>query len=203
MGNTGKSRSRIHPGLPKGQAACCVAVPGTTAQSTALRGSATAAHPRTGSSISVFVWRELYPLTPDALYHPALLSPFVRTSTCSGRSKSRPPAVSGDFAAALTPCPLPPHSPTTPRQPGHKAVRPSVQMHSISAISSVFYRSFSNKMPVFHRCFRIGCGHPGRVPSGLQVNTRRIQGTRPEQIPAATPTPQNATLACNEVFVTV
>ena len=45
--------------------------------------------------MSVFVWRELYSLTPDALYHPALLSPFVRTSTCSGRSKSRPPAVAG------------------------------------------------------------------------------------------------------------
>ena len=26
--------------------------------------------------MSVFVWRELYPLTPDALYHPVFLSPF-------------------------------------------------------------------------------------------------------------------------------
>jgi hypothetical protein len=45
--------------------------------------------------MAVFDWRELYPLTPDALYHPVF--PFVRTSTCSGRSKSRPPAAAWRF----------------------------------------------------------------------------------------------------------
>ena len=77
---TGTVPTRLNPpgtlrGRQKEKAACCVAVPGTSTQSSALRGAATTTHPGAGSTRSVFVWRELYLLTPDPLYHPVVLSP--------------------------------------------------------------------------------------------------------------------------------
>lgn len=68
----------------------CAVGGGTVRQTFAAHGEGTYFPPGTRAMILVFASLEHHHLTPDALYHPALLPPFLCTLTCSSRSESRP-----------------------------------------------------------------------------------------------------------------